>query len=101
MDLSHLFSGKKDVFGLDIGSTFVKAVQLQKEDNGRYKVIAVQRAEIVSASSNNRARTESIVRAIRHCVQKGRIKTKYAVCGVYGPNVAFREWPFYCRLPTH
>jgi type IV pilus assembly protein PilM len=94
LDLSRLFSGKKDIFGLDIGSTFVKAVQLQKDDNGRYKVIAVQRTKIISTTSNNRARTESIVRAIRHCVQKGRIKTKYAVCGVYGPNVAARRFRF-------
>lgn len=94
MDLRHLFSGRKDVFGLDIGSTFVKAVQLQKDENGCYKLIAAQRTEIIPTNSNNRAKTESIVRAIRRCVQKGHIKTKYAVCGVYGPNVAARRFRF-------
>ena len=40
------FGGKNDVFGLDIGSRWVKVVKLRQDERG-YKVIGVAKQEIV------------------------------------------------------
>lgn len=93
MDLKKILAGKKDVFGLDIGSSYIKAVQLQLTETG-YKVIAANRVEIAFDSSSKRAETAKLIKTINNCVKSARIKTKYAVCGVCGPSVASRPFNF-------
>ncbi len=94
---------KTEVLGLDIGSSAVKVVCLHKDDGG-YAVTAAGIAEIAPATSfrevnggdeedNNH---RNIIKAICECfesVSVGR-KTKLAVCGVSGPEVAVRDFEF-------
>jgi type IV pilus assembly protein PilM len=91
--LGRLLSVKKDVFGLDIGSESVKAVQLQKTADG-YKLIAAHRIQVQNDLSgfSGKSKTDTFVEAIHRCVKAARIKTKYAVCGVCGPEVAARRF---------
>ena len=93
MDLKRLFYGSREVFGLDIGSSYVKAVQLRHDEQG-YHVITAGLTAISGDNKNERAGISEVVRAIRRCIKSAQIKTKHAVCGVSGPNVALRRFRF-------
>ncbi|MBN2138927.1 MAG: type IV pilus assembly protein PilM [Sedimentisphaerales bacterium] len=86
----------KVVLGLDIGSSSVKIVRLQKEEEG-FAVKACAIAEIPSNGSNGdnqRKKLANIVRTIRECIDLSGVKTRLAVCGVSGPEVAVRDFEF-------
>jgi type IV pilus assembly protein PilM len=99
---------KTEVLGLDIGSSAVKAVQLRKDHSG-YTVTAAGIAEIAPAASsceadggdegNNNHRKTNTLEAIRECFRSAGSKTKLAVCGLSGPEVAVRDFEF-PLLPT-
>lgn len=93
-DLELLLSGKQEVFGLDIGTSSVKVVQLRKDSDG-YVVSAAARADVFQANSGdtNQKRLD-VVSAIRECVKSSHIRSRYAVCGVCGPDVAVRSFSF-------
>ena len=80
--------------GLDIGSSAIKMVSLRK-DESNYAVTAIGFTEIPSGQDSN-----STIKAIRECFistrlrSKKRFKTKLAVCGVSGPEVAVRDFKF-------
>lgn len=80
------------MFGLDIGSCYVKIVQLAVQEKG-YKVIAVERAKILETAEAPNANANTIT-AIQKCLSAAQIKTKYAVCGLCGPDVATRRFIF-------
>ena len=102
MDWKRILNfAKTEVLGLDIGSSAVKVVRLCKDDAG-YAVIAAGIAEIAPANSlcevnsggdedNNHQNT---IRAIRECFELVGRKTKLAVCGLSGPEVAVRDFVF-------
>jgi type IV pilus assembly protein PilM len=82
---------KTEILGLDIGSFSVKAVRLRKDDSG-YSVAAVGITEVaVSKEDNNHLNT---VNAIRECFELIGGRTKLAVCGLSGPEVAVRDFEF-------
>ena len=93
MNFEQLFVGaKKGFFGLDIGSSSVKIIQLHRNDTG-YEVTAAGRTEIErSKEEDSRGRRANVVAAIRKCFKQTRAKTRYAVCGVSGPDVAIRSF---------
>ena len=94
----RLFEFKKtDVLGLDIGSYAVKMIALRKGDTG-YTAIGAGIAEIAPGEDDNHRRTNTI-QAIRKCFESARIKTKLAVCGVNGQEVAVRDFEFPALLP--
>jgi len=84
----------KEVFGLDVGSAAVKLVHLRK-DNGSHTVVAAGLVPIkdVSGTGEN-PREAGTVQAVRDCVRDSRVQTKWAVCGVSGPEVAVRYFSF-------
>lgn len=94
---------KTDVLGLDIGSSAVKAVQLRKDNTG-YTVTAAGIAEIAPAApsykasvgdeDNNHHRKTNTLKAIHECFKSTGSKTKFAVCGLSGPEVAVRDFEF-------
>ncbi len=84
---------QSDVLGLDIGSSTVKLVQMHK-DNGDYKVAAAAIAEIENGAEDKSQIETNISKAIRKCFQSAGVKTKLAVCGVCGPEVAVRYFKF-------
>ena len=93
MNLKRVLSGKKDVFGLDIGSSSVKAIQLYRENDG-YRIVAAGCVKIEHEGSDDRIKDNNLVKAVRKCVKGARLKTKYAVCGVCGQEVAARRFKF-------
>jgi len=86
-------SRKNDVFGLDIGSFCVKAVQLRRDEAG-YRLLAAAIAPIAQTKDDADLVYASAVSAIRRCLDAAKIKTKYAVCSVSGPDVAVRRFDF-------
>lgn len=95
MKFKQFLFGQKDIFGLDIGSTHVKSVQLVYE-NDRYKILSAGLEKIEGKSDDPRDRIANLMSTIRRCAKSMNAKTKYAVCGICGSNVAVR--PF--RLPA-
>ena len=93
MNFKRLFYGRRDVFGLDVGSSYVKAVQL-RQDEGGYSLISAGCTEITEDGGDDRTKISNTVSAIRQCIKSAQIKTKYAVCGIRGPNVALRRFRF-------
>ena len=90
---SKLGFEKKEVMGLDIGSSRVKLIQLRK-DNGGYAVTAAGITEIAASEGNNNRQKINTVSAIRQCLELTAVKTEFAVCGVSGPEVAVRDFEF-------
>lgn len=96
-----------DVIGLDIGSSTVKIILLDKTAKG-YKVKAVGITEIAPVCENDLDNTSldsgkvhaNTVKAIQDCFAlaniraKAKLRTSLAVCGVSGPEVAVRDFAF-------
>lgn len=84
----------KEVFGLDIGSSAVKVVEMRKDGAG-YKATAAGIVDIVYASEDEANSGEiSTARAVHRCFESSGIHTRLAVCGVCGPEVAVRDFKF-------
>lgn len=83
---------KNVILGLDIGSSSVRIVALQRNDEG-YSTTGIGISEIASSQDDDRRRTNTVL-AIRKCFEQVRIKTKMVVCGVSGPEVAVRDFEF-------
>jgi type IV pilus assembly protein PilM len=112
LDLKRIFNLKQiEVLGLDIGSSAVKIIALQK-DGADYVVTTCGIAEIgVSEDSNGTQSAQqagnntNTVKAVRDCYAlsklrtKKRLEIKSVVCGVSGPEVAVRNFEF-PPLPT-
>jgi type IV pilus assembly protein PilM len=82
------------VLGLDIGSSAVRIVQLRKDEAG-YVVTAASISDITNGTETNQKQKEiNIVRAINECLQSTGVQTRFAVCGVCGPEVAVRYFKF-------
>jgi len=84
---------ERRVLALDIGSSAVKIVQLHKY-NGGHAVTGAGVAEIAPSKNNNDQREINTTRAIRECLESTGIRTRMAVCGVSGPEVAVRYFKF-------
>ena len=93
LDFKSVLSGTKDVIGLDIGSNSIKCVQLEAGESG-YSVLAASIAEIDRDDTDSPDQTENIVKAISHCVNTARARTKFVVSGICGPEVAVRRFYF-------
>ena len=97
MDWKGLLKLNQDeVLGLDIGSSTVKMVQLRK-DNGDCSVTAAAIVDITDGQESDKNREQkNTIKAIRDCFRSVGIRTRFAVCGVCGPEVAVRyfEFPF-------
>ncbi len=94
MNLKQLFKLNQDkVFGLDIGSSAVKIVQLHKDNDG-YVVTAANIVNIANGTEDNNGREIDIVRTIRKCFQSAGVQGQLAVCSVCGPEVAVRYFKF-------
>lgn len=82
---------KTEIVGLDVGTCAVKAVRLQKNESG-YSVAAAGITDVIaSEEDDNHLNT---VNAIRECFELVGGRTKLAVCGLSGPEVAVRDFEF-------
>lgn len=92
-DWKQLLRGRQNkVFGLDVGSSTIKMVQLHKNGGG-YIVTAAGIAQISDDADADR-KEANIVMAIRVCMQSAGIEVPMAACGVCGPEVAVRHFKF-------
>lgn len=90
-----MFFGKKDTIGLDIGSSYIKVVQL-KEKKGGYELEAFDMLQlppelIVEGSIIDSLR---LVESIKDLLKKAKIKAKNCVLGIAGhASVIIRRIP--------
>jgi len=82
---------EKGVFGLDIGSSSVNAIQLEKK-KGDWTVLAAGRVRIAPGEEDRRQ--INTVSAISKCLELMGIRSRRAVCGISGPEVAVRDFKF-------
>ena len=81
------------MFGLDIGSSEVKLLQLRKHGHN-YRVVAAATAGIEAGEGDHGDSGPEIFRAINRCLGAASGQTQFAVCGVCGPEVAVRCFQF-------
>ncbi|MCK5175344.1 MAG: pilus assembly protein PilM, partial [Planctomycetes bacterium] len=93
MGLMSVLCGTKELMGLDIGSSSVKCVLLEAGENG-YSLLSASIADINGGDAHSPDKTSNIIEAIERCVKTVRMRTKYAACGICGPEVAVRRFYF-------
>ncbi|BCR04679.1 type IV pilus assembly protein PilM [Desulfuromonas versatilis] len=87
-----LFKGKKDVIGIDIGSSSVKSVQL-REVKGGYQLVGLGNYPLPPEAIVDNAIMDSsaVVEAIRNLVESQKIKTKNVATSISGHSVIIRK----------
>jgi type IV pilus assembly protein PilM len=93
MMLNVLNRQKIELAGLDIGSSVVKLVRLNKDDDG-YALIAAACESIVPCPDDEKQHRQNCVDAIKTCLEKTELKNGHVVCGISGPDVVVRGFTF-------
>jgi len=88
---------KQQIFGLDIGSSSVKIVQLRRNENGY--IVSGAAIAFLNDLNGQIDNDGNISKTIRQCWQSAQIKNKLAVCGVCGQETAVRHFNFPSLLP--
>lgn len=90
--LLGLFGTKKDLVGIDVGSSSVKLVQL-KEGKGGYRLLNLGIAQLPPEAivDNTVMDSVAVVESIRNLVENQRIKTKNVATSVSGHSVIIRK----------
>ena len=85
-------SRKKEIIGIDIGSSSVKLVQL-KEHKGSFQLLNIGIVPIPAEAivDNTLMDSSSIVQAIRNLVASLNIKAKDVSCSISGNSVIIRK----------
>lgn len=82
-----------DILGLDIGSSSVKMVQLQRQHK-QFAVTDVALMDIPNETTTDEDVDLNTVNAINNCLQLTEVQTDLAVSSVCGPEVAVRAFKF-------
>ena len=85
--------GKVKLVGLDVGSSSVKMVQLEKDEHG-YFATAAAMIDIDTKTEDQQQLRDNIVSAIRQSLDTTDVRTRNAVCGLCGPDVMVRGFSF-------
>ncbi len=90
--LLGLFGAKKDIVGIDVGSSSVKLVQL-KEVKGGYRLLNLGIAQLPPEAivDNTVMDSGAVVDAIRNLVENQKVKTKNVATSVSGHSVIIRK----------
>lgn len=88
---------KQQVFGLDVGTSVIKLVQLHRTEDG-FSVLGAGMV-FVENPNDETHRDANFSKAIRQCWQMAKLKNKLAVCGVCGQDTAVRHFSFPALLP--
>ncbi len=89
---------KRNLVGLDIDASAVRLVQLRK-DSGAYVIVKASITDIVPWGNDLQLRGVHTTQAIREGLASAGINTKYAVCGLRGPEVVVRDFEFPALTP--
>jgi type IV pilus assembly protein PilM len=90
----NLFNREKiELAGLDIGSSVVKLVRLNKTEAG-YTLANAAIEPITPRSDDQEQRRQNCVDAIRACLRKTGLNNGNVVCGISGPEVVVRGFTF-------
>jgi type IV pilus assembly protein PilM len=94
LDWKKAFSCEQtDVLGVDIGSSQVKLVELRREGSS-YTVTSASVTAIAESGEDGAEEKAAVGQAITDCVRSAEPRTRMAVCGVSGPEVAVRGFKF-------
>jgi type IV pilus assembly protein PilM len=87
-----IWGGKKDVIGLDIGSSSIKMVEL-KEGKGGFRLQSLGMTPLPPEAIVDGALMDSVtvVEAIKEVVDTGKVKTKNTVISVSGHSVIVKK----------
>lgn len=87
-----LFKAKKEIVGIDIGTSSVKLVQL-REAKGGYQLVSLGMALLPPEAIVDNAimDSSSVVQAIRNLVESQKIKTKNVATSISGHSVIIRK----------
>ena len=87
-----MFQRKKDLVGIDIGSSSVKLVQL-KEARGGYQLVSLGMAMLPPEAIVDNAimDSSSVVSVIRELVESHKVKTKNVATSISGHSVIIRK----------
>ncbi len=92
--LDYLNFDKRKILGLDIGTSSVKSVRLEKFD-GKYSLKSAAKVEISNSLNKKGQNSEKdTIGAIKKCVGLCGSKALYIVCAVNGPGVTVRSFKF-------
>lgn len=93
--MTSVFKVKKNVVvGVDIGSAFVKAVQLKKTSNG-YSIVSAGISPIAENTIEDaKEREKHLLESVIQCLDSVEAQTVHAVTGISGPQVAVRSFHF-------
>ena len=87
-----LFKGKKEVIGIDIGSSSVKLVQLREAKGGYHLVnLGIGPLPPEAIVDNAIMDSNSVVEAIRDLVESLKMKTKNVATSISGHSVIIRK----------
>ena len=90
--------GGLELVGLDVGSSSVKIVQLEKDEHG-YCAISAAKVDIDTQTEDKQRLKENTVSAITKCFETANSSTHNAVCGLCGPDIMVRGFSF-PQLPS-
>jgi type IV pilus assembly protein PilM len=82
-----------DLLGLDIGSSSVRMVQLERGKEG-FSVVSAAISEIQQSDSGSNTSSTDVEDAVRKCLAQATKHSKWAVCSVSGTEVAVRHFKF-------
>jgi type IV pilus assembly protein PilM len=83
-------TNKKKAFGLDIGTSSVKMVKLQK-NRGDY---AVTRAGYLEIDGSDGDHDLNAIKAVKDCINSSGTSLNSAICSISGSEVAVRNFKF-------
>jgi type IV pilus assembly protein PilM len=84
---------QEDLLGLDIGSSSVRMVQLERKKDG-FTVVSAAISEIQQPEGDPNSSSADVVDAVRKCLASATAHSKWAVCSVSGSEVAVRHFKF-------
>lgn len=90
---NFLSFGSNAVIGIDIGSSMIKMVELEKFSGDNYKIsnyasITLVEGTIIDDEIQNE---DELLKALRLCLKKLNSKRKFACIGVSGPSTAMKK----------
>lgn len=93
MGLRLINRQKIELAGLDIGTSAVKVVHLDKTADG-YTLIRALAEQIVPCPDDESKQQQNRAAAVKSCLAKANPRTRNIVCGISGPEVVVRGFTF-------